>query len=95
MHYVSQDAVRAGCQLGRGVAMDDERNPRWHMQADDLRHFRTHLTNALLAAGQLGRRHVQNADAQRLHAHLSTALAHLVARLRQIEQRGVEDPDAP
>jgi hypothetical protein len=74
--------------------MDDERTLRWHMGADDLRHFRTQLTNALLAAGQLGRRHMQSADAQRLHAHLSTALNHLVARLRQMEQRGPGDDSA-
>jgi hypothetical protein len=71
--------------------MDDERNLRWHMSADDLRHFRTQITNALLACGQLGRRHAESADAQRLHAHLSTALNHLVARLRQIDQRGPGD----
>jgi hypothetical protein len=74
--------------------MDDERNPRWQMGADDLRHFRTQLTNALLATGQLGRRHMQSADAERLHAHLSAALNRLVARLRQIEQRGHGDDAA-
>lgn len=71
--------------------MEDERDLRWHLRADDLRHFRTHLTNALLAAGQIGRRHAGSADAKRLHAHLTAALNQLVARLRQLEQRG--DPD--
>lgn len=74
--------------------MEDERNLQWPLRADDLRHFRTYLTNALLAAGQLGRRHMRSADARRLHAHLSTALDHLVTRLRQVEQRGREG-DAP
>lgn len=67
--------------------MEDERDQRWHLRSDDLRHFRTCLTNALLAAGQLSRRHAQSIDAQRLHAHLATALDRLVTRLRQVEQR--------
>lgn len=90
MHYVSI-TLRVGRAAEGGVAMENERNLRWHLQADDVRHFRTCLTNALLAAGQLSRKHARTDDAQRLHAHLSTALKHLVTRLRQIEQRARGD----
>ena len=63
---------------------------------DELVTIRTQLTVAMLAVTQLRRKHADAADADRLLAYVSTALARITREVRKIDalMARLEDRDA-